>query len=179
MRTMAPQASTRHWMGRRMIAIPIVIVAALATATTAAIAAHPKRGAHFAGFSDLTAISGFRAPVSFSVSSSGASLLNFKFSSLGCFGAGGFRPGVDYYTKPEAIIKIGTVKVSKSGRFSATGAVSSHTAFGITTKTTAGVNGTFTSAKTATGTINFSQQDTGKYTSSCGPASITFTAKGR
>jgi len=175
----APKASRpRHPLGRRAIAILIVAAAALATAATA-IAAHPKRGAHFSGFSDLSAIRGFKAPVSFSVSSSGSTVLSFRYASLGCFGAGGFQPGVDYYTKPEAIVKIGTVKVSRSGRFSVSGVVSSHTGYGVTTRTTAGVSGTFTSAKTATGTISFSQQDTGKYASACGPARITFTARGR
>jgi hypothetical protein len=147
------------------------------TTAGVAMAALPKRGAHFAGNSSLSPINGFHAPVTFVVAQNGKSLLNFRYSSFGCFGAGGFQPGIDYYTKPFAVIKVGTVKVAASGHFNATGAVSVFSLQGQTTRTTTRVSGSFTSAKVAKGTISFSQLDSGHFSSSCGPGSISFIAK--
>jgi hypothetical protein len=149
----------------------------LGTAATA-LAAHPKSGSHLSGYTSASPINGFKAPVTFSVSPNGATLLNFTYASLGCVGAGGFSPGVDYFTKPFNTIKVGKVKVSKSGHFSESGGASTYSAFGDKTVTTSKVTGSFTSAKNATGTITFSQQISGKFTTSCGPANISFTAKG-
>ena len=147
-------------------------------ATAVAIAAHPKKGAHFAGTTSLNAINGFKAPVSFTVSSNGTALTKFTYSTLGCFGAGGFRPGVNPYTQPGAIIKVGSVTVLASGHFSRTGAVAVYPSpFGVTTKTTTKVSGSFTSPKAARGTVTFTQKDTGKYRNTCGPVTISFTAK--
>ncbi len=156
----------------RGAAVTLIVVLAMAAT---ALAAHPKAGSHFSGFTAASPVNGFKAPVTFTVSGHDNTLLNFKYSSFGCFGAGGFQPGVDYYTKPGSIIKVGTVKLSKSGRFSVTGAVSDYTAFGTKTKTTSKVTGTFTSAKAASGTVTFSQKLSGKYTSACGPASLPFS----
>jgi hypothetical protein len=145
--------------------------------TATALAAHPKAGAHFSGFSAASPINGFEPPVTFAVSGNGRTLTNFKYSTLGCFGAGGFQPGVDYFTQPQAIMKVGTVKLSKSGHFSASGALSTNTTFGNTTKTTSKVSGSFTSAKVAQGTITFSQKVMGKFKGACGPGTISFTVK--
>ncbi len=153
-------------------------VIALITAA-AALAAHPNAGGRFSGFTSASPINGFKAPVTFNVSSNGSTLQNFKYSSFGCFGAGGFRPGIDYYTQPNNIIKVGNVKLSKAGRFSISGAVSTSNSFGDITKTTSTVSGRFTSARTATGSISFSQKVSGKFTSSCGPGVIHFTVKAR
>jgi hypothetical protein len=155
----------------------LVAILALASAATA-IAAHPKGGSRLSGYTSESPINGFKAPVTFSVAPSGATLLNFTYASLGCVGSGGFSPGVDYFTKPFNTIKVGKVKLSKSGHFSESGAPSSYTAFGDKTTTTTKVTGSFTSSKNATGTITFSQQISGKFTTSCGPANISFTAKG-
>ncbi len=179
MRTVTRPSPHAGRPSKRLAAIAIAAIVGLGTAASA-LAAQPKSSARFAGFiTTLAPINGFKAPVTFAVSSSATTLLNFKYASFGCFGAGGFQPGVDYYTKPQATIKVGTVKVSKSGRFSAAGAVSTFTGFGQTTKTTSRVSGSFTSAKSAKGTITFSQKISGKYTSSCGPATIAFTAKAK
>ena len=155
----------------------LVALLLLGTAATA-LAAHPKSGSHLSGYTSASPVNGFKAPVTFSVAPNGTALLNFKYSSFGCFGAGGFRPGVDYYTQPQSTIKVGKVSLSKSGHFSASGATNTYSAFGEKTITTTKVTGSFTSAKTATGTISFSQQISGKFTSTCGPANISFTAKG-
>jgi hypothetical protein len=165
-------------MARRLLVA--VLVGALAlTLVAVALAARPKKGARFSGFVAVTqGINGFKPPVKFTVSANGKSLTGFQYSTLGCFGAGGFRPGVDYYTQPDAIIKVGTVKVSGAGAFSTSGAVFTRSAHGITVKTTAAVRGTFTSPTEASGTITYSQKDTGQFKSQCGPATLDFTAKG-
>jgi hypothetical protein len=86
---------------------------------------------------------------------------------------------VDYFTKPQSTIKVGNLSLSKSGHFSESGATSTYTAFGEKTVTTTKVTGRFTSARAATGIISFNQQISGKFTSTGGPASLSFTAKGR
>lgn len=74
-------------------------VAAMAALTVglalsaAAPAAQPTAGKKYAGVTSEPKAAGFSAPVSFKVSDSGAALLNFQYGSLGCFGAGGLRPG--------------------------------------------------------------------------------------
>jgi hypothetical protein len=163
--------------GRRGMTAVLVSLAVLTTAT-AAIAAHPKKGSHLAGATSEAPVNGFKAPVTFAVSPNGKTLTKFAYSTFGCFGAGGFRPGIDYYTQPSAIVKVGTVKVSGSGHFSVTGAVFVYSSHGVKTTTTTKVTGSFTKSTAANGTITFTQKDTGTYTSSCGPATLSFTAKG-
>jgi hypothetical protein len=153
-------------------------VALLATAG-AALAAHPRRGAHFAGTTAGGAVNGFKPPVTFKVSSNGKTLMSFDYSTFGCFGAGGFRPGIDYYAQPGAIVKVGKVNVSGSGHLSVTGAVNVYSSFGVTTKTTSKVSGRFTGPKAVSGVITFSQKLSGKDNASCGPGTIAFSAKAR
>jgi hypothetical protein len=160
------------------ITLTLLLALLLLATAASAIAAHPKGGARLSGYTSESPINGFKAPVTFSVSSSGTTLLNFTYASLGCVGSGGFSPGVDYFTKPFNTIKVGKVKVSKSGHFSESGAASTYSAFGDKTVTTSKVAGVFAGAKSATGTITFGQQISGKFTTSCGPANISFTAKG-
>jgi hypothetical protein len=168
--------SRRAFTAHRAAAGALALMLALALAA-AAVAAHPRRGAHFRGSFAFVGINGFKAPVSFTVSGDGSSLHGFKYSTLGCFGAGGFRKGIDYYTQPSAVIRVGTVPVSSSGHFRRTAAVSSFTAFGVTTRTTTTVSGTFTSANTATGTVRVSQVLKGKASGTCGARPLRFTAK--
>jgi hypothetical protein len=158
--------------------VAVLVGAAVLTSAAAAMAAHPKKGSHFTGVTSESPVNGFKAPVTFVVSGNGKTLTQFAYSTFGCFGAGGFQPGIDYYTQPSAIIKVGKVTVSGSGHLSEAGAAFVHSSFGVTTTTTTKVSGSFTSAKAANGTITFTQKDTGKFTSSCGPGTISFTAKG-
>lgn len=141
-----------------------------------AFGAHPKKSAHFSGTFAHIELEGFKAPVSFTVSSSGKALKGVTYSTLGCFGAGGFKPGVDYYTKPAAIIKVGAVKLSSSGRFSAKGVVFKYTAFGFTTTTTTTLSGRFTGTRAASGSVRFTQQLSSGATCQTSQA-LTFTAK--
>jgi hypothetical protein len=156
-----------------------IAAASLALAlAAAALAAHPKKGHKYSGFVSASAINGFKPPVTFKVSSDGTKLLNFTYSSLGCEGAGGFMPGVDYWTKPFAIKKVGTVKVAAaSGRFSVKNAKSTFVVSNQKTVTTTSVSGSFKNAKTATGTITFSQAISVNGGLKCGPAKLTFSAK--
>jgi hypothetical protein len=155
-------------------------LAALVCATAlaaSALAAKPVKGAHFRGRTSVGAVVGFFAPVTFSVAKDGRSLKGFSFGSFGCFGAGGFRPGVNPYTGG-SIIHVGTVKVSRSGHFSVSGAASKFSIDGQITTTTATVTGRFTKSRKASGSITFSQKLGGTLKGSCGPGTIEFTASG-
>jgi len=164
---------------RSRTAIAALTCAALAAGAAAgaatALAAHPKKGAHFSGSFSFPGINGFKAPVSFTVSKTAKTLTGLQYSTLGCFGSGGFQKGVDYYTKPGNIIKVGTVKVSGSGHFSASGVVSKFTIAGFTTTTTTKLSGSFTSAKAASGTITFVQKLSSG--ASCVSFALRFKAK--
>jgi hypothetical protein len=158
----------------------VVAATAVFASSAAALGALPKHGASFAGTTSAVKINGFSPRVLFTVSKNGKSLSGFRYSTLGCFGGGGFRPGVDYYAKADWFIKVGTVKLTAKGHFSATGATFSNTVVGLTTTTTTSVKGSFTKTKTASGTIVLSQKITGKFTSSCGSTlPIHFTATAR
>jgi hypothetical protein len=143
----------------------------------AALAAHPKKGHRYSGFSSETPINGFKAPVTFKVSSDGTKLLNFTYSTIGCEGAGGFMPGINYWTKPFNLKKVGTVKVAANGKFSVKNAKSTFAVSNQKTVTTTGVSGRFKNGKTATGTITFSQAINVNGGIKCGPAKLTFSAK--
>jgi hypothetical protein len=168
-------ARCRAVRARCTVLMLAALVAGLAL-SVAALAAKPKHGAHFRGRTSASPVNGFLAPVTFTVSLNGRSLANFQYSSFGCFGAGGFQPGIDYYTKPSAIHKVGSVRVSADGRLSATHSVSAFTSSGSTTTTTTSVTGRFTKPNRATGSITFSQKVAGAFSSSCGPATLSFSA---
>jgi hypothetical protein len=165
----------------------ILMAGALATAalslglSTSAFAAHPKTGKRYAGFSSEPKLLGFGAPISFRVSADGTKLLNFTYTSLGCFGAGGFKPGVSPFKGPYAIHKLGTLKVAKNGHFSVKNANSTYTfpkhTSTIITSTT--ITGQFKTAGKATGTISFTQKSIIPHSKpgTCGPAGFTFSAK--
>jgi hypothetical protein len=163
---------------RNAFGVTFSLLAAAMTLAAAALAAKPAHGAHFSGRTSAAPVLGFRAPVSFRVSQNGRQLRGFSYGSFGCFGAGGFRPGVNPYTG-NSIIHVGTVNVSASGQISVSGATSKYSVSGQTTVTTISVKGRFSAAKVATGTITFSQKLTGTFNSSCGPAHISFYASAR
>jgi hypothetical protein len=168
-------------LGRRTRAAAAALsCAALLAGAASALAAHPKKSAHFSGSFGFAGVNGFKPPVSFSVSKNGKTLTGFAYSTLGCFGAGGFQKGVNYYTKPEAIVKVGTVKVSSSGHFSAGGVVWKYSnKFGVTTTTTTTLSGSFSKAKAASGTVSFAQKLSGKTTGACESQALSFSAKAR
>lgn len=160
---------------RRSAVGSLVAIACAIAFAAVALAVKPAHGAHFTGRTSASPVLGFYAPVKFTVSQDGRSLKGFSFGSFGCFGAGGFRPGVNPYTA-SSILHVSKIKVTDSGRFSITGAKSRFTVAGQTTTTTIAVSGRFTGRKTATGSIAFSQKVTGTATTSCGPGKIQFSA---
>ncbi|HXB16354.1 MAG TPA: hypothetical protein VNV44_11505 [Solirubrobacteraceae bacterium] len=141
-----------------------------------ALAATPKKNAQFKGTTDATPIEGFHAPVKFAVAPDSKSLSRFTFGSFGCFGAGGFRPGVNPYTG-SSLIDAGKLKVPSSGKFT-DHAISRYTVQGQTTTTNMTISGRFSTPKSVSGTITFSQVVTGAgVNTKCGPAKLSYTAK--
>jgi hypothetical protein len=174
-------------------ALAVLIIVAVAAS---ALAALPRKGAKYSGtlikyaagkFTGPIIWGKFHAPVSFTVSSSGTKLLSFKYGYTGCFGFGGVPTTTDIYTHYGDLHTVGTVAVAAKGSFKVTGAKSTHKASGGTGKnkfttdltTTSSLTGKFTTAKNATGTITFTQQDiyNGHKPTTCGPVSLTFSAK--
>ena len=100
------------------IAIVVVLAAALSLLlAVGAFAAHPNAGKRYSGFVAGNSWNSFEAPVSFKVSSDGKRLLVFTWAGFGCFGEGGpagINPLLDRYN----IVKVGTIKVLSSGKFS-------------------------------------------------------------
>jgi hypothetical protein len=154
-----------------------LLIAALAAALSlvlaaSAQAAQPKAGSTYTGFISTGAHLGFKPPVSFKVSVNGKLLRGFKWAGDGCLGLGG--PG-DPWTNPYFNNEVGTINVSPSGTFSVknvkwTTAASAGNAARVTIST---VNGRFTTANTATGTITFTLKSMGR---TCAPATVRFTA---
>jgi hypothetical protein len=157
---------------RRSVAVASFSVLVLGVS---ALAATPKKGAHFSGTLSTPPVSGFHAPVKFTVSKSGKQLEGFTFGSFGCFGAGGFRPGVNPYTGV-SLIKPGTIKVSSSGRFSET-KPASYTVAGQTTSFDVTISGRFSKHTSAGGTIRFTETVSGG-SAKCTSDTLTFTASG-
>jgi hypothetical protein len=153
-----------------------ILIAALTVAlglllAVGALAAHPKAGKKYTGFTSAVA-NGFKAPISFKVSSDGKRLLGFTWAGGSCFGGGG--PG-DPFTAPSNIYKVGTIKVSPSGKFSVKNAKSTFTGppKEVTFST---INGQFKTSNKATGTIQFKQKQQGQTCSSFKSPPTTFTA---
>ncbi len=152
-------------------ALPVLAGALLAAG---ALAAKPKHGARFSGHTGEPPVVGFLAPVKFTVAPNGRALYNFTFGTFGCFGAGGFRQGVNPYTG-NSLINAGRIKVSANGHVSQK-ALSGYTVDNQTTTTSIMISARFSKAKKVSGTITFSQVVTGTVHASCGPAKLSFTA---
>ncbi len=168
---------TRNAVRGAVLAASAVLAVALVLAA-AALAAKPKKHARFAGTTNATPEEGFHAPVKFTVSSDGKSLSGFTFGSFGCFGAGGFRPGVNPYTA-HSLIDAGKLKLGANGKFS-DNASASYTVSGQTTTTKMTISGKFSTPKRVAGTIVLSQVvKGGGANSKCGPAKLSFTARAK
>jgi hypothetical protein len=152
------------------ILIAVLAVALSLLLAVSALAAHPKAGKTYAGFTSELPFNGFKAPISFKVSSDGKKLLRFQWATTGCLGRGG--PG-NAFADPANIYKVATIKVSASGKFSVKNLKRTNAAPGqppITT--TQSVNGSFKTSKKASGTISIAQEQQGHHCSS----KVTFTA---
>lgn len=144
------------------IVIVVLAVALSALLAVSALAAHPKAGKTYRGFTSLQRFNGFRAPVHFKVSGDGKRLLGFVWYGFGCLGAGG--PGNPYTGTGYTYHKIGTIKVSAKGTFSVKSVKWTFHAppsQGGPLVTTSTVDGRFKNAKTATGQIRFTQTQHG------------------
>jgi hypothetical protein len=161
-----------------------ILIAALAAALSlllavSALAAHPKAGKTYRGFTNDQPFNGFKAPVSFKVSGDGKRLLGFVWYGFGCLGAGGLGnpfTGTDY-----TYHKIGTIKVSASGTFSVKNVKWTFKAppsQGGPLVTISTIDGRFKNAKKATGTIRFTQTQQGHTCRSSDhhAPKVTFTA---
>jgi hypothetical protein len=156
---------------RRILIVALAAALSLLLAVSA-LAAHPKAGKTYKGFTSAERFNGFKQPVSFKVSSNGKRLLRFQFAEGDCGGLGG--PG-DPWTNPYHIVKVGTIKVSSSGTFSVknvkwTFPPSSGNPPKVATST---VNGRFATAKKATGTIRYTVKIR---SATCPKSKVTFTA---
>lgn len=160
-------------------AIAILIAVALSVlVVSAALAAHPKAGKTYTGSIPKMVFNGFKAPVSFKVSSTGKKLLRFKYASGDCGGMGG--PG-DPWTNPMFQRKVGTIKVNSKGNFSIKNAKWSVAVPGTSPAVTkviySTVNGRFKTAKKATGTIKMQvKMVQAGSTNSCPVSKLSFTA---
>jgi hypothetical protein len=160
--------------GTRAVALATALACVLLLAA-AALAAKPKKGAHFTGRMSTPPVEGFHAPVKFTVAGNGKTLESFTFGSFGCFGAGGFRPHVNPYTG-NSLIRAGKLKVSDKGKFSGTSTFA-YTVAGQTTSTNMTINGSFPTPKTASGTITFTEKVTGEgLNQKCESPKLSFSA---
>ena len=157
---------------------PRILIAALVGALSllllavGALAASPAPGKAFTGFMALPPYDGFKATVSFKVSSDGKRVLGFDWQSGGCIGMGG--PG-NAYADPYNNYRVATIPVSASGTFSVANAkwMSNHHPPAKTTIFS--VNGRFITATKATGTIHYTMELSG----GSGPCSghVAFSAE--
>ena len=153
----------------RKLAITLAVSTTLVLAV-AASAALPVTGP-FAGKTSLHPINGFNDLVTFNVS--GSALKKFTFGTLGCFAMSGTFPvGTDPYGDPTATAVVkGSIPVAPKGTFTITTKPVLADAEG--TVTTAVIQGSFLSSKSATGTITITQTSNGD---TCGPTKMKFTA---
>jgi hypothetical protein len=147
-------------------------VAALSLILAAtALAASPKAGSRYSGFTSAPKINGFQAPVSFKVSSPAGKLLSFKYGNTGCPTQS--APG-NPYLKSNALTTVGTIPVSSTGTFSAKNV---KTTTSSATYVISSVAGKFKSRTTATGSIKINNWfSVPGNTHSCGSSTVTFTA---
>jgi len=156
---------------------PRILIAALAAVLSllllavGALAAQPTPGKTYAGFVGVQPYRGFKAKVSFKVSSDGKHVLAFNWQAGGCIGMGG--PG-NAYADPYNNYRAATIPVSATGTFSAENVKWIGTSQTPAKTTIFTVTGRFTTAKTATGIIHYTQTDA----AGAGPCSghATFTA---
>ena len=169
-------------MSRNRISPPWTLAVGLAAGVSAALvgsalAAQPRAGKSYAGFTSASAFNGFKPPVSFKVSSNGRQLLGFKYSAGDCGGLGG--PG-DPWNGPDFVRRIGTIKVDSRGNFSVKNAIWKSVLQGSdppeTKYSTSTVSGTFKTAKKATGTIKLNVKIG---SNSCPSEKVSFTATTR
>ena len=153
------------------ILIGVLAVAMSLALAVGALAALPTPGKTFKGFTSVGPYRGYKATASFKVSTTGKQLLGFVWQAGGCIGMGG--PG-NAYADPYNNYRAATIPVSATGTFSAENVKWIGTSQTPAKTTIFTVTGRFTTAKTATGIIHYTQTDA----AGAGPCSghATFTA---
>lgn len=157
----------------RRAAVTIAICGSLALAASA-MAANPAKNTRFRGTATGTVrfATSFTAkdPLAFSTVGSTSILEGFMYTDTACGLAS------------SKVVDVGTVRVRHGGTFSVSGAKSGPandaTEDGGKVYTTTTISGKFTSAHTATGTLEYTQRVTGATPASCGPIKLKFTATG-
>jgi hypothetical protein len=158
--------------------LAVAAVTAL-TITGTALAARPNASKKYGGATSAKKFNGFRSQVTFKVSKDAKQLQNFTYQSVGCFtGFGGLKTGVNYLKQSFNEHKLGTIPVASGGSFSRKNVVTTFASAAQTTTTKSTVSGHFKNAKTAVGTITFTQSISGKSAPVVKPCSgkVTFTA---
>ncbi|HEY6395838.1 MAG TPA: hypothetical protein VIX82_00140 [Solirubrobacteraceae bacterium] len=162
---------SKRLMGLAVATVCLVVVGS-------ALAAHPKKGKKYSGVTSAPALRGFKPPVQFKVSSSGKSILGFKWAGGGCLGGIDAGPGNPWKDK-KLNYAVGTISVAADGSFSVMNVKSSHKfSGGQKTVTTSSVTGSFSTSTKASGSITFKQKSSGGGSTpgSCGPKKVKFTA---
>jgi hypothetical protein len=153
-----------------------LIIALVSTTSAVAVgvaaAALPHAGGRYTGPTSSKVVNGFGNSVTFLAGAK--SVRGFSFGTLGCFGFGTFPVGVDPYSTSLAQLPK-ALPVTAKGTFSVTASPASWNGGdeGMTIKVS--VNGSFTSASAAKGTISVSESNGNG--GSCGPVKMTFVAK--
>ncbi len=145
-------------------------------AVAAAMATAPRTGT-YKGTTSSVPVNGFNDQVSFTVAPGARQITGFAFGTLGCIGAGGFKPGVNYWLKN--LKKFSLLPLTAAEGFSGSGKTK-NTSHGFTDTLSYTVKGHFNKAGTvASGTITVSEALTGaklKVPEKCGPAPMSFRA---
>jgi len=152
----------------RKLMIALVLTTAL-TAAAASAAVAPRAGVRWNGYTNAKKVNGFDDNVTFLTGTK--TLRGFSFGTVGCFGYGTFPVGVDPYATSLAQIK--PVPLSSKGTFTITAAPAAWSGGDSATTLLVTVSGQFSTARSASGTINVTEKANG---TSCS-AKMTFTVK--
>ena len=148
----------------------MALTASLSLAATA-LASNPEKSAKFKGMASgkVEFATSFTAkdPFAFMVSSNSKKLVSVAYTDSVCDLAS------------SKVVKVGTIKVASGGKFSVSKLKSAPESDsledGATVVTTTSISGKFTSAKKATGTLEYSQKQSGSSSASCGPIKLKFS----
>jgi hypothetical protein len=155
---------------RRAVAATALLVSLSSAAV--ALAASPMKGAKFTGAAtgqvQLATSFAVKDPLSFATSSDGKQLSGFSYIDNVCDLAA------------SKLVKPGTIKVGAGGKFALSKKKSApekdSLEDGGTVVTTSTLSGKFVSAGKATGTLEYTQAQSGSATAHCGPIKLKFAA---
>jgi hypothetical protein len=170
----------RNLRSRAWGAIAVLAAAVCLLVAAVALAATPIAGKTYTGLTSGRAVNGWKPSVRFKVSSNGKQLLGFDWHGA-CVRHGPPPPNMPPgWIDPSFVHPVGTLNVDSSGAFAVKNAKQTEN-YGphggeLNTST---VTGVFKTAKTATGTIKYTQKDytvKGRVLGTCS-RTVSFTAK--